>query len=459
MPGNYIDDLAKSNLEHFQPEFDPNDWKAMDAMLESGKKSGMLYRSRKLLIAAAAILLFLTGGLLGYFIDKTTGPENILKPANQPNYSIEHIEKGTLENFKNDLENAENTTDVEAVAGSADNTESGNASKSGMENKSGENVKNNSLPPVNTVAANNTESRAQNKNLGASFDKLSASETITNIKEEQMLTFFDMTSENLPDMLPFKDLQNNLGMLPDVDHKQKLEGLKKKKSLSGSIGFLMSPDLNIPNNSSTGFTTGITGELAVSKKVSLATGILFSKKKYKDDSELQASATFIPEATAAEFQLIEVPLLARYNINTNKRLQPFISGGISGYFPVKEEYDIYCKTLIQDSGGYGSSGTPIVGFQETNSNLVANSYNNSVALSSDSKSYEMVSDVKNVNNYHLKPYLGFLNLSAGVEYRLSPAISFQLAPQVKLPLTGMGLEEKMVTTISLNSSIKYHFGN
>ena len=138
-------------------------------------------------------------------------------------------------------------------------------------------------------------------------------------------------------------------------------------------------------------------------KIFLRAGLLVTKKIYsaKDKDYNRKSGSWMSIVTFdnidANCKVIEIPVSIGYTIINNKKSAVYITAGTSAYFMKKEDYQFYFKN---------TSGN------DTTRN--ANFTNNS------------------------SHYFSSINLSAGIEKKISNRLSLTVEPTIKIPVSGIG---------------------
>lgn len=138
-------------------------------------------------------------------------------------------------------------------------------------------------------------------------------------------------------------------------------------------------------------------------KIFLRAGLLVTKKIYtaKDKDYNRKSGTWMSNVMfdniVANCKVIEIPVSIGYTLINNKKSAVYITAGTSAYFMKKEDYQFYFKN---------TSGN------DTTRN--ANFTNNS------------------------SHYFSSINLSAGIEKKISNRLSLTAEPTIKIPVSGIG---------------------
>lgn len=201
---------------------------------------------------------------------------------------------------------------------------------------------------------------------------------------------------------------------------------KTRQSLAPTrfqLGILGGPEWsNVAfKESKSGFNIGLMGTYRFSNRLSLTTGVVYTKKTYSADSQYYnkkfAWLSYYDRFYGADgsCSMFEIPVQVRYDLITGNQ-RAFIAGGFSSYLMTKEKFDYH----VNQNGDYRQI------------------------------------DWKNPNpgNY----FFSVLQLSAGYERRLGDHLSLQLEPYAKLPLRHIGYGQLRLNSVGMNAGVKYNFG-
>ncbi|WP_277482257.1 hypothetical protein [Catalinimonas alkaloidigena] len=191
------------------------------------------------------------------------------------------------------------------------------------------------------------------------------------------------------------------------------------------ISFALSPDL-----SSVGFQdihnvstkAAIQLEFFVLPNLSVSSGAVFTKKVYSaspDDYQQKYQYKNIPVGINGQCQVLDIPLNLRWYALSGAKSRFFISGGLSSYMMLTEDYEYVYK----ESGKYG-------------------------------KYYSRDYGYKHENNHLFK----VANISLGYERALGNHWAMQVEPFVKLPLAGVGEGSLKLSTLGTFLSVHYRWG-
>lgn len=171
------------------------------------------------------------------------------------------------------------------------------------------------------------------------------------------------------------------------------------QGISFSLGVLAAPDLNAVkgfNGGKLGFNTGLSFGVHFNDRLSLHTGIVYSKKPYDALPSDYHTGRDLPESLvniAARCDVIDIPLNLRYTFYRKGRNSIALSAGLSSYLMLREKYSYNYE-------GY------------------------------DPRVYEY----KNENRH----FMGVGNAGIVFGRKLNDHLSIGLQPFIKAPLTGIG---------------------
>ncbi len=206
---------------------------------------------------------------------------------------------------------------------------------------------------------------------------------------------------------------------PVVKKETKRKQDKKVKGLE--LGVMAGPDLTTASFGGvykTGYNFGLQAGYRLSNRWSVNTGIIYTKKFYKADSQdfhYKMPWNYKLKNVEGNCSMWEIPVNVRYDFSYNNKRRWFASTGLSTYLMDKEYYDIY----------YTYNGNP---------NYPPYPY------ASDSNS-----------NY----FFSIWNLSAGMERSLGKHFSIQAEPYLKIPLKGLGAGTMRMTSYGILFTLKY----
>ena len=199
--------------------------------------------------------------------------------------------------------------------------------------------------------------------------------------------------------------------------------MKQPKFSRFGVRLAIAPDINSLERLSTsalGSSMGLLLEYRFSKKFILQTGVTFSDKKYTgnfDDyhywtNNWKSYHPSKPTSVDGGCKIIDVPINIRFNIYQKPRNTFFISTGVSTYFMMNETYT------------YTYAWAP-----------------------------ERTVEWNDKSSF----YWSTVNISAGIERKLTKHFTFQIEPYLKMPLSNIGRGGVNLYSSGLLFSTKYEF--
>jgi hypothetical protein len=197
-----------------------------------------------------------------------------------------------------------------------------------------------------------------------------------------------------------------------------------KKIRPLEIGVVYAPDISnvkFTHSDKTGYNIGFTLGYNFSRRWSVNTGVLWTKKNYTTTANNykfpSGSWAYNPgvymKSVKANCEMVDIPLNLRYNAIVGKKYSAFISTGISSYLMDKEDFHYYFT------------------------------YNNNPSyrrwVNSKSKNY----------------WFSTGNLSIGYEQQLTPAFSVQAEPFFKFSLGDVGSGNVKLNSLGMFIGVKY----
>jgi hypothetical protein len=190
-------------------------------------------------------------------------------------------------------------------------------------------------------------------------------------------------------------------------------------------GILVAPDLSTVKFQSVkgmGYTTGILVGYSFGPRWSIETGAYLDMKKYYTDGQyfskkkIQALWGLDIQNVDGSCNMIEIPLNARYNLNTSEKRKWFVTTGLATYLMYKEQYNFQ----ILSSSGYSWS---------------------------------------NPHTYHnpSQSWFSQISLSMGYEQKLGKVGNLRLEPYLRIPLAGIGTGSLPITSAGLNIGLTHSF--
>ncbi len=300
------------------------------------------------------------------------------------------------------------------------------------------------------TSINNTLSSTKAKNAGLNSAEITKNKSELNSKKYQNKIRKNLEPSNTLAFTDKKDVKNSSkrlsglqepDVIPEIDPKkvdyvfekgtllsfpiEKVkvtpELIKTKKiytlSLMGAI------DVTSTKASDWGDPTvrlGLSGEYYIGNRWSIGIGANLSKKKYQaKGSEYSPPKGFwtngiVPDSTNAVCDVLDVPITVNYFQPINNKSNLIISGGVSSWFMLKEEYWYKYKSNDPDLVNWWGG--------------------------------------ENENRY----WFSVINLSVSYEYALTKKWSVAVGPYINIPLSGVGHGNVELQSFGLKGALRFN---
>lgn len=452
---NDIDQLFKQGLSEPEIPFNELDWEKMERKLDAQPKKRLIapvwmYTASGI---AAALAVFLTWILLSpQPIEKTNQvltktknqPKSVTnKPVTNKPVTSQPITSSPLPSLKDPLNeglavkqpgvspsavtiNPGGTAGIKNTVGTIKNTVGTDpllASVSGNNHAAGSaehaaatgNENNNKPVEVPQVKTNPNEGVAKANQPG----KTNLNEGIAKAGNQPGKTNQPLAAESDSAMLARKAnaLAKSKDPFGSIDRKEVEKAVQKKmeNALQQQHNLILSalaaPDISTAKSSKPSKVSsnlGMTATYALTSKMSLTSGAVYSKKYYNYDGNNSSGQ---PWEVDADCNVLDIPLNFNYKVMNKKRLSVSINTGLSSYFMLKEKYQFIT----------GQEGAQKV------SNL----------------------EIDNQNQH----IFGIANVSVSFDHKISDNVSVGVQPFAKLPLTGIGYNDANLKSAGVSFSL------
>ncbi len=444
------------------PSFEESEWDKMEALLDTHLPQKKDRRRFIFWLFALLISLGLFSGY--YFMYKPVGVPvesvNTTPFINDHNSSPGTIEKTDQKTNNEKIEDNSNTVANKSTQPPADNNEKANGKTNLYQKNNNEKVEDNSItdadkniqPPADSNERVNGKINLNQKNIyNSNLNNLSvAVNTKINsdkrTKDENNLTFILKTPSqknsntiySQPTMGTDKTTLNTnsndnpvvadtialkTSRKPAAEKKNSKSDSKKIKSKNNFyITLSTGVEANGTRFGSLGTITPVYGaalQYTIGKKIFVRAGVLKTKKLYdaKDKDYTRKAGTWMSNVTfdniIAKCKVVEIPLAIGYKLINNKKTTIYATAGTSAYFMKKEDYQFYFKTMS------GNDTTRNANFTNKSNHLFSS-----------------------------------LNLSAGIEQKISNKLSITAEPIIKIPISGIGFGKVKLYSAGLVISAK-----
>jgi hypothetical protein len=198
-----------------------------------------------------------------------------------------------------------------------------------------------------------------------------------------------------------------------------------------------------------GMALGIRSILQLSPRLSLVSGLQYAEKQfdrmvfntYQDNAGAARQGSYWVSRLKAEFQMLEVPILLRYQFSANPRVNLYFQAGVSPMFSLSERYYHYDPRSANN-------------LSQTLSNpqidLSTNPDNNR-ALQAYLDQLEPVMQTQSINTY-----LGNLQFAPGIQVKIANRASLELEPYLQVGIQSLGSAQKKMHSAGASISLLYH---
>ncbi len=433
----------KSKLSGIEPDFDPGDWAAMEAMLDR-KKPIVPLRALRI---AAGLALFVLGYLSYSYFSNTENTRHALSYSTaeksgiakaaaaaraEKDHALPTMGKATASAQEGEALPQAARADAEtlqpAMAGKNEAPVSLPA-ESDLET-TGEKPTAGGAKPVLRMAENKRNAAYNGSaDLQSSLVE-SPGESIRLVKKESPVI---KAGENYVHraMIPFE------AMIPGT--------VKGRKSWW--IGMTAVPGLQYVQNAKGSFARGLVAGMEFARvPLSFEAGILEDRFRYE---EAPAARLYLGENhTLSEGTLsgISIPLKAKFYFRSKSRVAPFISTGLTAFIPVKEQY-VFSFDMKKTKNQAQPLEALIVRDTFDLPNRPGREINASTTFDFSSKGDITLPDRQGM-------YL-LASAGAGLNFQVNARLGFQMSANYSRSLGGMGLEQRNMKRIDLGMAMHY----
>jgi len=383
---NGIDKLFRDGLNDPEIPFNELDWAKMEQKLDAGAKKRVI---PFWLYATSGIAAALVVGLFWYF----SGSDHVIKEPKKTEIVESKKEKPANNKPLGTDTGVVVKTNPEAVA-----------------------VEQIIEPPVKNIDHNYVETPQV---INRSQDLIIASDTSSvkeNKKRELIAEVVTPKREDKQTVTPVDSLptgkkadvlaQTN-GPATKTDTPEKKDNKPRSpiftaKRSALTLSVMAAPDISTSNrnvDTKVSSNIGVLATYAITDKISVTTGAVYSRKLYNYGGVGSAGTTYMKNAwqVDADCIVLDVPLNVNYTFLKRRNFSVGVNSGLSSYFMLNEKYKYF-------TGPQGGA----------------------------QKVSEL--EIKNQNQH----IFGVANLSLSFERRITNSLSFGVQPFIKLPLTGIG---------------------
>jgi len=401
-----LDNIFKGGLENpdGHPAYREDDWDAMEAMLDKGKKRpGIIYWLPVLSGVAALLLVFFGLWFFRPDVIHHQKPQqtaaNDQKAKHDSQYQLQKNPGKSGGSIQRQVVGKQDTTSPANFANNATNT----------------NYRSKNKPTLTTSAD------------GVRRDTTGYNQIAKNRQTSSNLVAFSQSAVIAPVTLSDKSI-SPVNVLPQPNYgASSVNRIKVKTSAAYrpqyALSVLASSDLNGVNSlqqSKVGTNVGLLFSAGVFKKFTISTGATYSAKPYMTDfAEYHTDYQFQtnPVSVQANCRMLDIPLNIDYQLYHKRRNKFSIGTGVSSYLMLHENYDF----------NYGSATTTGPAY-----------YN-----------------VPHPDKY----FFSILNLQATYERQINSKVGISMQPYMKLPLSNVGASQVRLQTTGVAVGLTWNLNS
>lgn len=434
----------KSKLSGMEPDFDPGDWKAMEAMLDRKKPIIPLWMIR----VAAGLALFVLGYLSYSYFDNAEKPRQEAINSITQKTAIAEVGTSTKTKINPSLASAEKssvaTQESENLPQDAEATvEIRNLPMAGkQETPTSLTAKINFNSPRRKAVSGSFEPvlLISEKKHNPAFSAIADPETSLVANPATSIRLAKIESPILGAgekqvhgaNIPFE------AMIPRTSKEQK----------SWWIGMTAIPGLQYVQNPEESFALGVVAGTAFpGLPLSLEAGILKDRFRYEEAPTARLYLGEKQRGSQGTLSGISIPLKAKLYFRSQSRIQPYVSTGLTAFIPVKEQYvfsfDINNPPnqsqalealVVRDTLDFPNRSE-----QEINSTLT----------------FDFNSSTGNITLPERKGMYLLASAGAGMNFQVNARLGFQMSANYSRTLGGMGIEQRNMKRIDLGMAMHY----
>jgi len=414
-PNDNIERFFQQGATEGDIRFDETNWEKMNVRLDQELLIRTLYINKVYKRIGAGLMTVILGGLIYFIVQRN--PDQITRENQTDNLELpgvagKEIQPEKQETIRSEDENQDPLQKEEEKSVSRQKTRNEKTSGISIAEATG-----------NTKVSSKTEPQAVMDNTSEEILKILSTESdplnakANPFQSEDRLTFngFNYPLEQLhaPEILP-----------ENVEHNENVKRKGREELSRLSVYAAVSPELSsvgFSNFTTPGPELGLGLEFNIARSLSISSGAFWSKKIYLTrGSEYHPPKGYwtngiVPESTEGKCGVIDIPIVAKYYILNRGRSSVFLSGGVSSYIMLNEDYNF----------NYNPSDPSLVQGWSTDKN----------------------------SNY----WFSILNFSVGYQFQAGRNTFIQVEPYTKIPLGQVGWGKVNLQSLGLQLEIKYRF--
>ncbi len=427
---NGTDEAARAALRNYETAM-PSDWGAMETALSNAEN----LRRQLVITKSIEVLLFIfaiwtIGNFLPFKQESASvvinTNEQVEEINNQPQTNSDDIGAATidvLETVDNEITTSNSTNDIEGIFINNTNNDSNDKSNS---------ILNfipdygSTIPPSKEeTVVNNTERPIANLNSlpleeqlvtypdgkGAAFGKKKPNQSVNQAIFLDTKQFALVVDEVLPNST--------------VGTNYKKDELRFRIAAAPQYAFITNDDNRNNRKIATGFSTNVGVDYAISDKVELSSGITYNRKSYLEQQQQEFTNAYnqftLNSVKDVELEIIQIPVHVNYNIIKNDKTRLYATTGVTCGLIMKIDNNTQQVSLANSISNLGRQNVDVMYASTTESS------NNEGALQNGEIS----------TNTFITADLG-----VGLEYQVTPRLSFFIEPLFQQSLHKIGVEEE-----------------
>ncbi len=273
---------------------------------------------------------------------------------------------------------------------------------------------------LNSFISENSSETVIPENLSSNKTKVNEherkeSEVVPAVANKDIAESKNETSVKPADKVPGSIVNNKTEATKDP---QKKNNTPKESGLYA--GIILSPDIStvkFQHVNNMGVSMGVVAGYQLNKRISIESGVSWSIKNYHSKGDyFKTNNLRMPTGAKiikvdGECNMIEVPIVVKYNFPSSARKNFSVSAGVSSYLMKKEKYDY---DIARNGQQYPYSAT----YKKRSTDLLA-----------------------------------VVNLAAGYNRQIKKEVNLRIEPYIKIPVQGVGIGSLPITSTGVNIGI------
>lgn len=424
MDEKYLDDLARIAAQKNNPAFSEEAWNKMNVLLENEFDTKKKRRFVFWWILPVGMILGLGVYYTAININRNSATQdtraifgneiNQPQAIADPNNTIKHLEKN--DSIRNNAFTVQPTPKKIIEKKASLQVASSNQNESIPQKNNGIDQHENKSKAINNEASFIAENKLD---LSQNSSNETKAETLNTHEVEAQNTAANTIIQKGNEQIKIQE-NNNGTTFTENKNRQKTNDKELSRWSLITSAAIDGSFVHISNIEKAAIVAGIGMNYRINKKFSLSTGFYAGHKIYeasKDDYEFKSNPSYYNyiQFINANCLVYEIPVSVRYNFAAAKKSNWYATVGLSSLIMKQENYDAFIQA------NWGSA-------------WYSYSYSN--------------------ENAHL---FSTATLSLGYEIRMDKAFFLSFEPYYKLPLKGVGEGSVQLSSIGMQTSLRYNF--